>query len=539
MLALVLLAALDALVVGVYLFVGSTLLVADRRDRMGALLIAAGVAYGLPASTAVDSALAWTVGAAATFLYLPLFGHVVLAYPSGRVAPGADRWLLISAYGYLALRRPAELLLYDPAQYGCTGCPANLLLVHGDRALLDAVRPVHPPIYLAFVLAVAYRVLLRTRTAPARQRWVLVPAIAGSLVALLPLGVARMLGLPATAALVVPGRAGILVLPVAMYYASLRARAGRAVVADLVVRLGDVSGPSALDALLRRTLRDSRARLVTPGEPAVDDRAVRRVAVPGQPYLIEHDVRADAELVGDVAAAVAMALAHRDLAGRVEEQRIRAEERHRRLLRLTEQDRQRIESDLETRVEQPLERVAAIVGRMIDELDGADPETRSLLRVAADEVDRAAGDLGDALRGDRPAALVEEGLAGALRAAVGDSPVRVVLDVPPDRLPPPVELAAYRIVSEALTNVLKHARATTVRVRVDVADREVTVAVRDDGVGMDPGRPPGHGMVNMRARAAVLGGSVSIVSGPDRGTTVLARLPVRVPDGGSVHADDG
>jgi signal transduction histidine kinase len=92
-------------------------------------------------------------------------------------------------------------------------------------------------------------------------------------------------------------------------------------------------------------------------------------------------------------------------------------------------------------------------------------------------------------------------------------------------LPPDVDLAAYRIVQEALTNVTRHARATTAVIRVRPDRDDVLVEIEDDGTG-SPGTP-GNGILGMGERARALGGSVAAGPGPDGGFRVHARLPLR------------
>jgi len=95
---------------------------------------------------------------------------------------------------------------------------------------------------------------------------------------------------------------------------------------------------------------------------------------------------------------------------------------------------------------------------------------------------------------------------------------------PPEPLPSAVELVAYRIVQEALTNVTRHARARSVAIRLGYAD-EVTVEVTDDGVGGPA--VEGNGITGMRERAAALGGTVEAGPRPSGGFRVAARLPAR------------
>lgn len=93
-------------------------------------------------------------------------------------------------------------------------------------------------------------------------------------------------------------------------------------------------------------------------------------------------------------------------------------------------------------------------------------------------------------------------------------------------LPAAVEVAAYRIVGEALTNVTRHARATRCEVRLAVEDGALVVSVEDDGVGIDDGTESGVGLLSMRERAAELGGRAEVTCPPDGGALVCAVLPM-------------
>jgi signal transduction histidine kinase len=110
---------------------------------------------------------------------------------------------------------------------------------------------------------------------------------------------------------------------------------------------------------------------------------------------------------------------------------------------------------------------------------------------------------------------------------VAGAGLRVDLDLPPDTtaVPPGAELAAYRIVQEALTNTIRHAQAQRASVHVDVDHGEVHVVVTDDGLGRNGGRSGGHGLVGMRERVAVYGGSLEVGRGPDGGFRVDATIP--------------
>jgi len=134
----------------------------------------------------------------------------------------------------------------------------------------------------------------------------------------------------------------------------------------------------------------------------------------------------------------------------------------------------------------------------------------------------------------RPSALDDFGLVPALERLVETFreqtgiPVELETVLGETRLPPPVETALYRIVQEALTNVIKHSRASRVSVLVTRKGDSVAAVVEDDGVGFTPDevRDGGLGLVGMRERIALLGGRLTVESEPERGTTLVAEVPV-------------
>jgi len=155
-------------------------------------------------------------------------------------------------------------------------------------------------------------------------------------------------------------------------------------------------------------------------------------------------------------------------------------------------------------------------GKMADDLDGV-----------VTRLSDALVELREFARGIHQAILAEAGLGTTLRALARRSPVPVELDMRiGDRLPERVEVTAYYIVSEALTNAAKHANATVVHVDVDAADSAVRLAVRDDGIGgAEPAR--GSGLVGLHDRVEAAGGTITIQSRAGEGTELLVELPLR------------
>jgi signal transduction histidine kinase len=168
-----------------------------------------------------------------------------------------------------------------------------------------------------------------------------------------------------------------------------------------------------------------------------------------------------------------------------------------------------------------------VVGRM--RRAGADAYDVALLERLAGEVDGSADDVKRIVRDLRPTALDDQGLAAALaefaRTLGGVIEIDLDLPVAEPTLPAAVEIAVYRIATEALTNVVRHADATACWVCLAVAER-VELDVRDDGIGIGAAHPCGVGLTAMRERAAQLGGTLAVTSVQPHGTRVHASLPV-------------
>jgi signal transduction histidine kinase len=147
----------------------------------------------------------------------------------------------------------------------------------------------------------------------------------------------------------------------------------------------------------------------------------------------------------------------------------------------------------------------------------------------ADELGGVVEDLREIARGIHPAILSEGGLGPALRTLARRAAIAVELEVAViGRLPEPIEVAAYYVVSEALTNATKHAHASVVWVAVGERDDRLHLSIRDDGAGgADPDR--GSGLIGLRDRAEALGGSIQVSSPPGQGTLILVQLPLRLP----------
>ncbi|MFH1474616.1 MAG: sensor histidine kinase, partial [Chloroflexota bacterium] len=210
---------------------------------------------------------------------------------------------------------------------------------------------------------------------------------------------------------------------------------------------------------------------------------------------------------------------------------------HERLVFAREEERRRLRRDLHDGLGPTLASIGLRAEASAETL-AIDPATaRRLLDELGADVRAALADVRRLVDGLRPPALDELGLLGAieqqatrLEGGAGlATGTRIVLDLPGSplpELPAAVEVAAYRIAVEALTNVVRHAEARTCHVRIRAAD-DLTIEVVDDGRGLLVDQRPGTGIESMRGRAAELGGTLSIAPRPGSGVRVIARLPIR------------
>jgi signal transduction histidine kinase len=204
-----------------------------------------------------------------------------------------------------------------------------------------------------------------------------------------------------------------------------------------------------------------------------------------------------------------------------------------RIVAAADQTRRRLERDLHDGAQQRLVSLAlALQAAQAAVPPGAEELAAQLDELAA-EATSAMDELRDFARGVHPAILAEGGLPPALKSLARRSTVPVTLEVRVGRrLPESIEVAAYYVVSETLTNVAKHAHASVVNVVVENVDVEdggvLRVRVRDDGRGgADLGG--GSGLVGLKDRVEALGGRLSVQSAPGAGTAVQAELPLGRP----------
>jgi PAS domain S-box-containing protein len=207
-----------------------------------------------------------------------------------------------------------------------------------------------------------------------------------------------------------------------------------------------------------------------------------------------------------------------------------------RVVDAADEARRRIERDLHDGVQQRLVVLGLQVRAATELVAATSGELRDLLLEISEGLISALDDLRELSLGIHPAILRHGGLRPAIRALARRSAVPVEVDMPQGlRLPERVEVAAYYVVSEALTNVAKHSQASVVEISAAARDGFLELAIRDDGVG-GATSGAGTGLIGLTDRVEAVGGSIRITSPPGGGTTLRVTVPAEPPASGVAFA---
>jgi signal transduction histidine kinase len=526
-------------------FVGTGLYAWNRRpdSRFGLLMTLVGFAWFLGPLIASDSPLLFTAGIILSGLWGPIFGHVLLSFPTGRLPTPGRRRLVAASYVLVPLA-PLPALLVSDADAVITdcvdGCPRNLLLVSRDDALSDAALAYGALVTLGLCLAAVVMLVRQWRAAAAPERRSLVPLFAsgGTTLAL----VAAYATTQADALLWLAFGA-FAATPFAFLAGLARADlSGSRGVRSLLEGLAAAPERADMRDALARALGDPALELAfwmpeleawvdaggSPAAlPAADDahRTVTEIEHGGRPVAaIVHDRAQDRATVRAAGAAAALTLENQRLDAELRARLVELRASRVRLVEAADTERRRLERNLHDGAQSRL--VALALNLRLARM-GADEgsETAALLDASLDELKLSLAELRDLARGIHPAVLSERGLEPAVRALAARAPVPVeVVGGPTGALPAAVETAAYYVVSEALTNVSKYARAAHATVRVERVDGRLLVEISDDGVG-GASTSGGSGLRGLSDRVAALSGTLEFSSPPGEGTRLSAQLP--------------
>src|SRR3954464_4720622 len=515
-------------------------LIAWRRrpdSAVGPMLTITG--FGVLASTIlgeVDSPVAYTLDLLLGELWIALYAALILSFVTGgRLTTRTDR-VLVNAFIFGLFVLQFIVLLFLPDE-------RNLLLVWPDAGIADALTNIQWAILAVAALGVAAVTAHRWRVASRPRRRALLPSLGGSLSGVLYAANLTTLIVDSPSELLMSAlNAALLTVPAALLWGLLRSRLARSGLADHFRELGSLRGVR-LEAGLAEVLGDPGLVLAyrVPGEHSYMDGRGHAVALPAlggdcaaapverpgrELAMLIYDaaLEDDPELVGAVAAAAAIALddarIQAESEGRLSELRASRE----RIVAAGDAERRRLERNLHDGAQQRLVSVALQL-RMIQRSIDTDPAlAKRLATSAGDQLSKSLEELRELARGIHPSVL-NHGLKAALDSLASRSGVPTAVSFQaPERLPEPVELAAYFVACEALANVAKYAHATKAKVRVSRRNGMAVIEIRDDGIG-GADETAGTGLQGLADRVAALDGTLRILSPPGAGTVVTADLP--------------
>ncbi len=504
-----------------------------RWRRSGILLAAAGFALLAADLQWANSHVLWNVGFLLNALWVALLVQLVLTFPEGRPWSRVAPFAIAGAFATTVAGQLVGALVLPDAR--------DVLTVTPHQTLADAVDRVQAILGMGIalvLLVLLVRRLLVLRGPAQRAQAPLLAAAAFSVLAALPWLVWMVATRDDTPAVDTAGRAVSLLVPFSVVAGIVWSRLRRPEASDLVVELR-TPGASSLRERLARALGDPTLDLAyrlddgryvdvagrTLELPLGPNRAVTLVTARGEEVAaLIHDpaLLDEPALVESVRATAGLVLENERLAAEVRAQLAEVRASRARLVAATDAERRRLERNLHDGAQQRLVTLSIMLGLAAS--DGDASSSPVLLR-AQDEVEEAIAELRELARGIHPTLLREEGLEAAVRALARRTPLPVEVEASVGkRLPDAVELAAYFLVSEALTNVVKHASASHATVRLVRGSATLGVVVVDDGVGGARARLD-SGLAGLQDRLEALEAKLVVESEPGGGTTIHAEIP--------------
>jgi signal transduction histidine kinase len=518
-------------------FAGAGMLALQRASlrRSGVVMLAVAASWFVYDLQHSESDLLWTTGWVFADLYAALLVHLIMSFPEGRIWSRSARVVVVTTYG-ATVGFAFLSALFQPDD-------RNLLLVEPDVARADAIGQASAAVGVVIVVAlvvlvisrlVRLRGLARRSSAP-----LLLGAVAAASIAVVSLAASALGDDEFRDHIASVERFVTIFVPLGFVAGLVRSHLRRSSVSSLVVELREPSGETLRDRLAR-TLGDPTLEVAYWSPDAggyVDDqglpvdmsetvdRAVTQVVARDTPVAaLLHDraLLEEPDLVESVRATAALVLENERLAAEIRAQLAEVEASRARIIAATDEERRRLERDLHDGAQQ---RLVGLSLKLALAQIGAEPTAADAFARAQDDLESALAELREFARGVHPSILREDGLDAAIQTLARQASVPVSVSAGIEgRLPDPVELAAYLFVSEALTNVAKHARASSASVSTLSRDGALTVQVADDGVGGATSEH-GSGLAGLADRLAALSGELDIESVPGVGTTLTARIP--------------
>lgn len=527
-------------------------------NRVGTLMIGVGFSWLLSQLLLSDVPAIFTFGHVVMAVPFVLLGHLLLAFPSGRLESPLARanlalgWFAVGVCPllWLPLADSQELLCGKsgyPVVNGTVNCPENLLMVSSNPDLALTLLNTERSLGLVAIVITIGILVQRWRTRSAAWRNAVAPVLAAGAVLFCGMFIIvadDVIGMPLGVWSDWVFQGLMALLPLAFLVGFMRARH---TAADLAASLAAPSG-GTLCARLRRAVRDPGLDLVYPRGP--DGQWIDAEGRPRQLPAAEagrmttpirrggetvacliHDAALGErpELVETISRGAALALENERLSAELRARLEELRDSRARIVEAGDHARRQIERNLHDGTQARLSSIMMELG-LADSRFGSDPdEARALVAGARENLAVALQELRELSQGVHPGVLTERGLAVAVKELTYRHHLPIELDMAvPDGVPSKVEATAYYVVAEAVANAAKHADATSIAVVVAADSQELILTVSDDGVG---GALPGGGLAGLADRVEALGGRLAILSPPRGGTRLSAALPLDVaPD---------
>jgi signal transduction histidine kinase len=509
-------------------------------NRVGALLMILGfwwIAGRLMGPPTTSSSLVSTVGIVWRLAWIAGFVFLLLSFPRGRLSTFADKVLFSLVFLAGVPLQIVWLLFLEGVD------PPNAFLVWPSKSAADAIDTSQRIIWLGAAVALVAILGARWIRAGRPGRRALAPVLAGGITVLVFSALVIVQKFRPVPTYLLSGVfAAYTAVPLALLASILRARLARSAVGDLFLELRANPAPPDLQDALARALGDPSLTLAywLPDYETYADLDGRPIELPDEgeraTTFIEQDgvrvvalvhdgsLKGEPELLAAAAAAAGIALEnarlHAELRARLEE----LEGSRARIVEAAQAERSRLERDLHDGAQQRLVSLSLELG-LLEARFEADPAARRALEQARGEVSQSLAELRELARGIHPAVVTGHGLDVALETLVARAhlPVKLRLDLD-GRLAEPIAVAAYYLVSESLTNVAKHACASSATVDIGQENGELVIEVVDDGVG-GANTNTGSGLRGLADRVEALGGRLRVWSPTEGGTRVRAEIP--------------
>lgn len=535
----------SARLVGVFVVVAGVVMWIHRpTPQIGKVAVLCGVVYYFQYLRAADGIL-FTIGFCLAYVWVAAAAHLALAWPTGTLANRVDRVFVAGAYLASTGTQVIRYLVDQPRPPWAAHIPQ----INTRWAIVGSVMATAMGL-LAIGLVIHHWVgATPVRRRPDGPVWI---ALAIVVTVKIASAVASVAGAPVTvqtALSALHSLAVIVLIPVLYLIRWLHRKfAHQQVVAlllDLERNLESLADPAALQQALSRTLGDPTLTLAYPLdsggyvdihgkhvtlEPGAGGRSVTHVQRRGRLVaVIEHDIalQEQRQMTDAAVAAAGLAMENARLYATMREHLKQIRESRLRLAQTAFDERARIQRDLHDDAQQRFVTVLMLLDKADRQLaeggDGMPADVPGTVRRAQAELTDAVRALRELTQGIYPAVLIDHGLVAAVDNLVDRAPLPVSATVTSTRWPKHVEITAYFVISEALTNVYKHANAT--RATVDVRDdnQQLVAKITDDGRG--GAQPGGGGLTSLRHRIDAVGGHLVVHSEPDEGTTLVAVLP--------------